>query len=68
MLFTSCKRKEYTCWCRISQPSGAVIEENSLGLLGINKAEKKCMEYQDNKTEEFVGYPKQIRCQVITDL
>lgn len=68
LMFSSCKRNQYTCWCRVVQPGGAVIEEQPLGLISNNLAQKKCADYQDSRTEDFVGYPKQIRCQVQTDL
>jgi len=68
VFLTSCQRKEYTCWCKVAQPGGTVIEEEPMGLISNNLAQKKCAQYQDNRTEEFVGYPKQIRCKVTTDL
>jgi|GEM_PF-4015394 len=65
--FASCQRKEYTCYCLITDQGYPQEEKSSLGLLSNNKAQKKCNDYQETRTNEFRGTTKQIRCKVIND-
>ncbi len=67
VLTTSCQRKEYTCYCQVTDQGYPQEERNPLGLISNNKAQKKCNDYQESRTNDFRGTTKQIRCKVIND-
>ncbi len=68
LLMTSCLRKEYTCYCERQEQWGKAKEEEPLGFMSNNAAQKRCNDYQLSRAEELHGTGKVIRCKVVTDL
>lgn len=61
-LFSSCEKREYTCFCKMSN---GTTSELPLGRLSNNKAQKKCNDHQLELTEQAAGYGVASQCKVI---
>lgn len=67
LLFTSCKRNNYTCWCQVKEVHGARIEELQLGYMSNDRAQKKCNDYEYARGEELRGTTTSLNCKVINE-